>query len=301
LGRTLFPGSINISSSILAVFGIAALVSFQGILFYRLLLRNYKIIHFLSDEGIVTRKYRAYLKLDRLYVLLRKLPADLRIILTRDIILFLRRPNFLLKAILFVLIMGAFFYNMKSGAFLIPKTIFLYLLPSFISLRLFIHSIGLERNNIFLIKQLTPSMSIYFLNRVKVNALVSLLIILPIWAICFLLTPRIGLITIAVRSMLLFFNLIASVFLLTGFSATFAIFEEDRVEHNSFGVASGAVVLFCFLGLSVPLFFYLIDCLINIHVTLSDVSEILLVSGSISFFATIAFVILGIRKLSTQL
>jgi hypothetical protein len=41
--------------------------------------------------------------------------------------------------------------------------------------------------------------------------------------------------------------------------------------------------------------------LINIHVTLSDVSEILLVSGSISFFATIAFVILGIRKLSTQL
>jgi hypothetical protein len=301
LEKTFFPGSITIPLSFLVVLAMAMLVFFLGILFYRTLLHSYRNIHYLSDEGKVIQKPRKYLKLDRLYVLLRKIPADLRIILARDIIAFFRRPYFLLKAFVFVLLMGAFFYNMKSGALFIPKTIFLYLLPSFVSFRLFIHSIGLERNNIFLIKQLTPSMAVYFMNRVKVNAMVSLLIIIPIWVICFLFNTRISFIQIAVRSMLLFSSLVASVFMLTGFSATFAIFDEDQVEHNSFGVASGAVLFYMFLGLSIPLFFYLIDILINSHISFADVSVILLVSGSISLFFIIAFVYLGIRKLSAHL
>lgn len=301
LERTFFPGFITIPLSFLAVFAMAMIVLFLGILFYRILLHSYRKIHYFSDEGKIIQKPRKYLKLDRLYVLLRRIPADLRIILARDIITFFRRPHFLLKAIVFVLLMGAFFYNMESGAFFIPKTIFLYLLPSFVSFRLFIHSIGLERNNIFLIKQLTPSMRVYFMNRVKVNALVSFLIISPIWVICFLFTPKISFIQIAVRSILLISSLVASVFMLTGFSATFAIFDEDQVEHNSLGIASGAVLFYLFLGLSIPFFFYLIDILINSQITFADLSVLLLVSGSISLFSIIAFVYFGIRKLSTHL
>jgi hypothetical protein len=93
--------------------------------------------------------------------------------------------------------------------------------------------------------------------------------------------------------------MVASVFMLTGFSATFAIFDEDQVEHSTFGVAAGAVLFYMFLGLSIPLFFYLNDILINSYISFADVSVILLVSGSISIISIIAFSYLGIRKLST--
>lgn len=301
LERTFIPGSITLSASFLAVFAIAPLVLFLGILFYRTLLHSYRDIHYLSDEGKIRRKPRKYLKLDRLYYLLRKIPADLRIILARDIIALIRRPFFMLKALVFVIFIGTFFYNTKSGALFIPKVVFLYFLPSFVSFRLFIHSIGLERNNILLIKQLAPSMAVYFMNRVKVNTLVSFLIISPIWVISFLFNAKINFIQIAIRAFLLFSSTVASVFMLTGFSATFAIFDEDQVEHSTFGVASGAVLFYMFLGLSIPLFFYLIDILINSHISFADVFVILLVSGSISLFFIIAFVYLGIRKLSTHL
>lgn len=302
LERTLFPSTITILTGFIAILVIGTLVFSQGILFYQLLLHNYKKIHYISEEGKVIRKRRANIRMDRLYVILKKIPADLRIILARDIILFIRRPNYLLKAIVFILLMGVFFYNIKSGAFIIPKTIYLYLLPSFVLLRFYIHSIGLERNNIFLIKQLTPSMSVYFMNRAKVNALVSFLIVLPIWTICILFAPINNFILIVVRFMLLSLSLVASVFLLTGVSATFAIFNEDRVEHNSFGVSSGAVALFCIVGFSIPLFFYLIDILISIPVALAGVPEVfLIITGLISILSIITFVILGIRKLSIQI
>ncbi len=301
LEKTLFSGSITISQSILAVFPMAVLVVTLSILFYRTLLSSYKTIHYYSDEGQTIRKPRKYLKLDRIYALLRRIPADLRIILARDVIAFLRRPQFILKVFIFILIMGAFFYNVKSGALFVPKTIYLYLLPSYVSMRFFIHAIGLERNNIFLIKQLSPSMAIYFMNRVKVNALVSFLAIFPIWAICILFSAGIGFIPIAIRFVLLFSSLVASVFMLTGFSATLAIFNEDQVEHNSFGVSSGAIMLYLLLGSSVPLFFYILDIMINSHISFADLSMFLLVSGSISVFFTVSFVYLGIRKLSSPL
>jgi hypothetical protein len=301
LEKTLFAGSTTISLSFLAVFSMAVFVMTLSILFYRTLLRSYKTIHYYSDEGQAIRKPRKYLKLDRIYALFRRIPADLRIILARDVTTFLRRPQFILKVVIFILIMGAFFYNAKSGALFVPKTIYLYVLPSYVSMRFFIHAIGLERNNIFLIKQLSPSMAIYFMNRVKVNALVSCIVIFPIWAICILLNAGIGLIPIAIRSMLLFSSLVASVFMLTGFSATFAIFDEDQVEHNSFGVSSGAVMLYMVLGLSIPLFFYILDIMISGHIPFTDLSVFLLVSGSISVFSVIAFVYLGMRKLSSQL
>jgi len=173
----------------------------------------------------------------------------------------------------------------------------MYILPGFIVFRLFIHAIGLERNNILLFKQLYPSVSRFLINRVKINLIISSFIVFPIWIIFVILDPKLLLTKIVFRILFLLVNLIFCTFLLTGYSAAFAIFKEDSPELEPFGVSPAALMLYLVLGLCVPLFFYLVDVSITMNVFNELITKLIIISGVVSLISIITFFYIGNRRI----
>ncbi len=195
-------------------------------------------------------------------------------------------------------IIGAFissFNNLLNA----PKILFLYILPSFIANRLFLHSIGMERTNIYLIKQLYSSVSDFLIKRAKLNVLASSFLIIPIWFICFLLFPDIISIKTIGRIPLLFINLIISVFFLTVYSAFFAIFKEEETtnKNKSFGVKPVSIFLYYIFSLPIPIFFYLSDIFLHINLYPLQILKFMGYSFLISIILFFAFWHFGIKKL----
>jgi len=268
------------------------------LLFNKLLLNAYNNVHFKSiDNKITLTKKKQGLGLKKLYSIFRCIPAELRIIFTKDLVILLRKPYFLLKILFFIIIIGSFSSYFSSKIINAPRLLFMYILPSFIVFRLFIHSIGLERNNILLFKQLYPSVFRFLINRVKINLFISSFIVIPIWIIFVVLDPKLLSTNIILRILLSLSNLISCTFLLTGYSAAFAIFKEDIAEHRLFGVSPTALMLYLVLGLCIPLFFYLLDVSITMNVFKALITKSLIISGLISFISIIVFFYMGNRKI----
>ena len=268
------------------------------LLFNKLLLNAYNNLHFKSiDNKITLTKKKQGLDLKKLYSIFRCIPAELRIIFTKDLVILLRKPYFLLKIFFFIIIVGSFSSYFSSKIINTPRLLFMYILPSFIVFRLFIHSIGLERNNILLFKQLYPSVFRFLINRVKTNLFISSFIVIPIWIIFVVFDPKLLSTNIILRILLLLSNLIFCTVLLTGYSATFAIFKEDNLEYKIFGVPPAVILLYLIFGLCVPLFFYLVDVFFTINFFKTLISKLIIISGLISFVSIIVFFYIGNRKI----
>lgn len=268
------------------------------LLFNKLLLNAYNDFHFKSiDNKITLTKKKQGLDLKKLYSIFRCIPAELRIIFAKDLVILLRKPYFLLKFLFFIILIGSFSSYFSSKIINTPRLLFMYILPGFIVFRLFIHSIGLERNNILLFKQLYPSVFRFLINRVKINLFISSFIVIPIWTIFVILDPKLLLTNIAFRVLFLLVNFILCTFLLTAYSAAFAIFKEDNSEHRFFGVSPTALMLYLVLGLCVPLFFYLLDVSITMIIFKALITKIIIVSGVISIVSIIIFFYIGNRRI----
>lgn len=300
--NTLSTKQMSLLFSIFAIFFMVLINYLLMQLFYRLLLYAYNDIHFKSiDDKITCRKKNQTLELKKLYSIFKYIPNDLRIILVKDLVILLRKPYFLLKVLFFIIIIGGFSSYFSSKIIHTPRLLFMYILPCFIVFRLFIHSIGLERSNILLIKQVYPSTIRFLMNRVKINLIISSLIVFPIWILFVIIYPKIISTNIILRTLLLLSNLISCTFLLTGYSAAFAIFKEENSEHRIFGVPPMAILLYFLFGLCVPLFFYLVDIYFVANVFRPLITKLIIISGLISLISIIVFCYIGNRKIKNYL
>lgn len=253
-------------------------------------------IHMLSDEmaAQLSRSVArlGFRSLDRR---LRFLSLETRSLLVKDILSLIRRPRMLVSTLAFIVFL-AIAANWDTELMADPTLIVLYFSSTYIVLRLFINTIGQERNNILLIKQLFPFVSSYLSVRVKIATGVSLIAIIPLWAILSIVLPNLSLLEVVLRLPLLLSNVILSSLLTIWYSAAFAEFADDRPMRDGSGIHPAAHVGSWVMGAISSLFYYSIDLhILKRTVGDSMMTPILLMAAIIAGGAVVARR-LGIRR-----
>jgi hypothetical protein len=253
-------------------------------------------IHMLSEQTAakLTRSVArlGFRDLDRR---LRFLSPEIRSLLIKDILSLIRKPRMLASALAFIVFL-AIAANWKTELMADPALFVLYFSSTFVVLRLFVNTIGQERNNIFLIKQLFPSVSGYLSARARIAMGVSLIATVPLWTILSVVLPDLSLSAVAVRLPLLLSSVILSSLLTIWYSAAFAEFADDRPMRDGLGIHPAAHLGSWVLGAVWSLFCYRLDLYI-VRKTTSDpmITPIVLMAVIIAAGA-VALRRLGIRR-----
>jgi hypothetical protein len=233
---------------------------------------------------------------ERLNQLLRFLPLDLRALLTKDILAIIRGPSLLLEAFGTILACGLVAV-WRSTSLADPALFTVYFSTAFIVSRLFVDSVGQERNNIYTIKQLYPSPSHYLWARARISCFISTMIVIPIWTMYVILAADYTLLETIVRLALMGLTLVVLSGLVTSYSAAFAEFSRDHIEKFKFSIHPLAMLLFWGFSSLVSLFFYKMDLAALGNKSDDQSIVILVVSGLVLITSTVVFWFLGVRRI----
>jgi hypothetical protein len=226
----------------------------------------------------------------------RFLPLDIRTILTKDVLALVRRPNLLIKAFFLVIVL-ALATNWKYSYVAEPSLFVLYFSSTLLISRLFINTIGQERNNILVIKQLVPSISQYLSARARITVGVSLFVLLPYWVILIGISRDLTLLGAVWRLPLLLLNVIVSSLLVTWYSATFAEFDSDSLRNHDIGINPVAMLIFWGFSILVSLYFYKLDSALLAHRIDNTAIFLIVIIGAFLVVSMAVFRFFGIRRI----
>ena len=282
---------------VLALLFVTMLVFYLWKLSFKSLYVMYYKIH-VSADAVIKRKssIRYGITFENLNKLLHFLPSFTRIIIIKDILALIRKPNLLIK-ILILIVTLIFFANLEYTYVSEPILFILYFSSIIVMSRLFIEAIGRERGNILNIKLLSPSISRYLSARVVIALSASSIILIPFWIVTIGMADNIMILNNFYRIIILILNMIFCAFLVTFYSASFAKFKSDNIENSDIGLNPVAMISFWGVGLLYSLFFYKLDLAIINGATDNISLLILFLMGIIILIFTPLCWYLGKRKI----
>ena len=189
---------------------------------------------------------------------MKLLPLDVRTLLVKDTLNLIREPRLMAKSVLLIgtLVLIALW---KTTILANPFVFALYVSSSLVISRLFLNTIGHERSNIMLIKQLYPTVSNYLTGRVKIAIVVSSLVLFPFWGLLIALSADFTILDGLLHSPLLLLNILLTSILTIFCSAAFAEFNPERFGKQDIGVHPVSTFGIYGLAMILTLFSYKLD------------------------------------------
>jgi hypothetical protein len=219
----------------------------------------YYKIHVSTDiTTIKTKMIASGVSFEKLNSLLHFIPSFPRIIIIKDTLALIRKPNLAISVVIFVggLILLT---NMKFASVDNPLLFALYYASMFVVSRLFLGAVGKERNNIINIKLLVPSVAKYLSARIQITILTSFVVLFPLWIVLIIASGDYSILFDFYSLMFLILNIVFGSILVTYFSASFAEFVASVSEDSYTGITPMAMLLYWGVGFIVPVFFYNLD------------------------------------------
>ncbi len=282
---------------LVALLFVVFLVSYLWKLSSKSLYAMYYKIHVSVDSITNEKKLITYgITFENLNKLLHFLPSFSRIILIKDILALIRKPNLLIKLLVLIGTL-IFIVNLEYSYFAEPLLFALYFSSIIVISRLFINAIGRERGNILNIRQLFPSVSKYLSARISIALLVSLAILIPFWIVIIIFTDNFLIFNNFYRIIFMILNTIFGAIIVIFYSASFAKFKSDNMDTSDSGINPVAMIFFWGMGLMLSLFFYKLDLAIIDGVTNTISLLILFLIGVIILICTPLFWYLGKRRI----
>lgn len=256
----------------------------------------YKIHVSANTTAIKTKRITHGVSFEKLNIFLHFIPSFPRIIIIKDILSFIRKPNLMIKVVIFIggLIL---LINMKYSSVENPLLLALYFSSMFVISRLFLGSVGMEQSNILNIKLLAPRVAIYLSARIKIAMFVSFVFLIPLWIVLVVFSGNFILLSEYYRLIFLILNVVILSIFVIYFSAAFAEFEPGRTEDSFTGIYPMAMLLYWGLAFLIPLFFYTLDSVIRSGVSGFISTIILLLTGLLIPVSIILCYIFGVRRI----
>ncbi len=256
----------------------------------------YKIHVTVDKTTIKTKPIMPRVSFERLNTSLHFIPSFPRIIIIKDILSLIRKPNLLIKVVIFIggLILLT---NMKYASIDNPLLLVLYFSSMFVISRLFLGSVGMEQSNILNIKLLVPRVAKYLSARIQIAIFTSFILLIPLWIVLLVSSGNFIILSDYYRLILLILNVVILSIFVIYFSAAFAEFEPGKTGDSFTGIYPMAMLLYWGLAFLVPLFFYTLDSVIRSGVSDFISMIILLPTGLLIFVGIILCYIFGVKRI----
>ena len=257
----------------------------------------YYKIHVSADKTMKKIKRITYgVSFEKLNTFLHFIPSFPRIIIVKDILSLIRKPNLFIKVVIFIggLIL---LINMKYSSVENPLLLALYFSSMFVISRLFLGAVGMEQSNILNIKLLVPRAAKYLSARIQIAMFASLVLLIPLWILLVISSADFAILFYFYRIISMVLNVIIISVFVTYFSAAFAEFEPGKTGDSFTGIYPMAMLLYWGLSFLVPLFFYTLDSVIISGVSNFISTIILFPTGLLIFVSIIICYIFGVRRI----